>query len=516
MLNAFNEIIWRVLRNASHETGGEGAATAPAGCAGDTYVEPEGETPIEEDELEKMMREARDKRQGLDKDLERVESALDLVGVRDFLAKKYGMKSRDVTTRWNELHKAPDDVEPVKPLAPFQKDVKPAEKPQDLKAVVLELVDVYKRFIVFKDEKHQPFALALWTLATWFENYVNFAPYVLVTAPEKRCGKSQLLGLMAKLSKKPLEAGSMSAAVLFRVTEKYHPTIFIDEVDSFLERDEDLKGMIKCGIERGKALAWRMEKNANQQLEPMSYDCFAFKALSGIDAKNISDTITDRCITIELMRKLTAQVMPKVRDEKEELWTALNEKCARLALDYGEKLRNYRRPEMPKDLSDRDADKWRPLIALADLIDGDEGMKGPLGKLGAYGHFARATAVILSRDVDADEPQKIALLRNIREVLNDESMTAGQRIEYILSALLTERLNANDEWQWQEMRGGKGLTATKLAGLLRTFGVKPEKVRQENNKSGYMTKDFEDPFYHYLGDAGEVQMTNVDGDTVPV
>lgn len=488
MIDRYEQVLKRVLMGAE-TVGGSGAATAP--------VLPEGAVETGDD-FAATLEDAKRRLDALDRDLAQVQSMELLTAVKNALAKKHKMKEGDIQKRWLSLNPAKEEEN--KALAAFQRDVQPSDKPESLKEVFTELVETYRHFIVFKDRNDQPAALALWTMATWFVDSINFAPYVLITAPEKRCGKSQLLGLISKLSRRPLNGASLSAPVLFRMAEAYQPTIFIDEVDSFLDRDEDLKGMIKCGIERGQALAWRMEKDPiTQKQNPVPFDCFGFKALSGIGAQNIEDTITDRCIVIELKRKLKQERVPKVRNEPAEKWQALNAKCARLALDYGERLKKYR-PLMPDQMSDRDADKWEPLIALADLIDGDEGLAGTFGKMGTYGDACRAVAVRLSNGVDADEPMAVELLRNIRDVLNEDEETAVVKVDYILSMILTERLNRNKEWRWYEMHRGSGISPRLLAKWLKNFDIRPGKIREEGNKSGYRKIVFQDPFERYLGE----------------
>lgn len=502
MIDRYEQVLRRVLMGSLKEGGGEGATTAPR--------EPEGAAETGESFADKI-EAAKQKLAALDHDLGLVPSLEILDVVKKDIAKKHGLKETDIRKRWIQLNPKADDEGET--LAPFQRDVMPSDKSESLKEVFSELVETYRRFIVFKDRNDQPAALALWTMATWFIDSIDFAPYLLITAPEKRCGKSQLLSLVAKLSRRPLQAGSMSAPVLFRVAEAYQPTIFIDEVDSFLDRDEDLKGIIKCGIERGTALAWRMEKDpVTQKQNPVSFDCFGFKALSGIGAQNIEDTITDRCITIELKRKLVKEQLPKVRNEPAERWQALNAKCARLAADYGERLRMYQ-PSMPTQMSDRDADKWAPLIALADLIDGDDGLAGTFGKMGTYGNACRAVAVRLSNSVDADEPMAVELLRNIRDVINDDDESAAVKVKYILSMILTERLNLNKEWRWHEMYRGEGLHPRKLARMLRAFDIRPKKISTEGYKSGYWKEDFRDPFQRYLNDRIGQELD--DGEALP-
>ena len=294
------------------------------------------------------------------------------------------------------------------------------------------------------------------------------------------------------MSKKPLEAGNLTAPVLFRLAQKHHPTMFIDEADSFLSKDEDLQGVIKCGIERGKALVFRLEKSPSGNFTERHFDCFGMKAISGISAKNISDTITDRCITIELRRKLRNEIMPKVRDVSKELWSVLNAKCSAFAIESGAWLEKHR-PNIPTSISDRDADKWEPLISIADYLDyAFPSEESPT----YYGDKARACAETLS-NIDTDMPVNVELLSDIRDVLNDTTIT-DQEKSYILTTVLLQALIGNQELRWSNCSYGKEMTAKQLAKHLKVFGIKPQTIKQEFNKRGYMKIDFQDPFSRYL------------------
>lgn len=45
---------------------------------------------------------------------------------------------------------------------------------------------------------------------------VSAAPLTVITAPEKCCGKSQLLSLLGKLVRRPLVTSSISASAVLR------------------------------------------------------------------------------------------------------------------------------------------------------------------------------------------------------------------------------------------------------------------------------------------------------------
>ncbi|MDD5276081.1 MAG: hypothetical protein PHR16_08370 [Methylovulum sp.] len=69
------------------------------------------------------------------------------------------------------------------------------------------IANTIKRFIVCPDETAD--AAALWVTMTWFIDVVQVAPLAVITAPEKRCGKSQLLFILGRLVNRPLTASNI-------------------------------------------------------------------------------------------------------------------------------------------------------------------------------------------------------------------------------------------------------------------------------------------------------------------
>ena len=76
--------------------------------------------------------------------------------------------------------------------------------------------------------------ITLWCLSTYLINHFRIYPKLIVTSPEKRCGKSTLLDLIEAFSYKPLLTSNMSTAVIFRLIDIEQPTLIMDEVISDL------------------------------------------------------------------------------------------------------------------------------------------------------------------------------------------------------------------------------------------------------------------------------------------
>jgi len=83
---------------------------------------------------------------------------------------------------------------------PFE-EVEPWHDPVDGAALLDSITATVRRFIVCNLETAQ--AVALWVAVTWFVDVVQVAPLAVITAPEKRCGKSMLLFLIGRMVPRP-------------------------------------------------------------------------------------------------------------------------------------------------------------------------------------------------------------------------------------------------------------------------------------------------------------------------
>lgn len=198
---------------------------------------------------------------------------------------------------------------------------------------------------------------------TWVIDVVHVAPLLIITAAEKRCGKSLLLELLGKLVARPLTASNISPAALFRAIEDWQPTMLIDEVDSFMKDNENLRGIINSGHTRNSAFVWRTIK-VGESYTLTRFSTWGPKAISGIG--HIADTLMDRGIVIEMRRKLPHELVERIRYAQPEFFVSLARKLARFAKDYAEQVRQAR-PDLPQALDDRALDNWEPLLAIASV-----------------------------------------------------------------------------------------------------------------------------------------------------
>ena len=159
--------------------------------------------------------------------------------------------------------------------------------------------------------QEQADAAALWVALTWFIDVVEVAPLTIINAPEKACAKSLLLELMGRMSARPLPVSNLSTAALFRSVEMLRPTLLIDEADTFIRANDDLKGLINAGHTRAHAFVLRL---VGDNHEPKRFSVWGAKALAGISMeKHLPDSTMSRAIVINLRRKLPHETVERLR-----------------------------------------------------------------------------------------------------------------------------------------------------------------------------------------------------------
>ena len=321
------------------------------------------------------------------------------------------------------------------------------------------IVTTTKRYLVLP--KSADTALSLWNVFAWAHDAFPISPLLDFRSPTKRCGKSTGLKVLKRLVPKPLIASNISTAALFRGIEAYRPTLLVDEVDTFLNRDPETNGLLNAGHERDVAFALRCEGENNV---PKQFSVWCPKIISGIGRRK--DTLEDRSIPICMKRKGPGEEVDRLPINDGDEFVTLRRKAARWAEDHIEELREAN-PEFPSGLNDRAKDNWMPLLAIADLCGGQ------------WPQRAREAALILSgEDNQDDETFGVQLLSDIRDLFQNE------RIDRIASEELVKYLVEMEDRDWPEMgKNKKPITKIGIARLLKPFGVRPKTIRLETGST---------------------------------
>ncbi len=395
-------------------------------------------------------------------------SAIEYEQKRRAVADALGVRASALDRAVKEAGRGQNDNRP-----PFDEPA-PWPEPVDPGQLLTDIAITIQRFIVCADEVAH--AVALWAAMTWFIDVVQVAPLAVITAPEKRCGKSQLLFLLGRLSARALTASSISPAALYRAIDAWQPTLLIDEADAFMKDNEELRGIINSGHTRDSAYVIR---TVGDNFTPAKFNTWGAKALAGIG--HVADTIMDRSVVLELRRKLPHEEVDRLRHAGPDLFITLQEKLARFANDYSEQVR-LARPPLPACLNDRAQDNWEPLLAIA-MVAG-----------GQWLEVGTKAAVKLSGSGNPVETIGTELLADIKEIFE---MNERERIS---TADLIRALCDDDEKAWATYNRGNPISPRQLANKLKGYGITSTTLRFRHTglAKGYERKQFEEAFSRYI------------------
>ena len=396
----------------------------------------------------------------------------DKTGLDDFLA------DHSVEELWRLVKPTqPTPAQPAMPAEPVERAelAMPAE-PIDGAELLDDVLAVLKRYVVFADE-HQPVAVALWIAATHALSAFECAARLIVTSPEKRCGKTRLLDVINGTCHKPLATVNATVAAVFRSINGDHPpTLIIDEADTIFgskkaaENHEDLRALLNAGHQRGRPAL----RCVGPTEIPTEFNTFAMAALAGIGT--MPDTITDRAVNITMRRRAGTERVSQFRSRRDgPILSALRDRIATWAEHLVDEL-SKAEPVMP--VEDRAADTWEPLIAIADAAGGHWPSSGR----------AACKALVAAAEA-ADEEQSLAvkLLGDIRQIFID----SGQ--SFLASNVLVRELHGIEDSPWADF----GLTPRKLAYRLKDFGVRPG-FNAAKTLRGYRIEHLTDAFSRYI------------------
>src|SRR5665213_3553165 len=129
-----------------------------------------------------------------------------------------------------EVNQPAPAVSTLSPMTPEDAAVVTAKLLEDCRAFI-------RRYIVVSEE--QAVVMAAWILHTFVFDAAEFTPYIHITAPEKECGKSNLMDLLAAVAATPAQSSGTTPAALVRLADAMKPTIFIDEMDALLKGSKE-------------------------------------------------------------------------------------------------------------------------------------------------------------------------------------------------------------------------------------------------------------------------------------
>ena len=339
-----------------------------------------------------------------------------------------------------------------------------------------DVLDFGKQYIAFPSPS-AAVAWCLWVAHTHFIPRLETTPRLAVIAPEKQSGKTRVLEVTASLVPRPMRTVSVTSAVIYRTINKDSPpTLLLDEADTTWSPkggDERLRALVNAGHRRGTDVSRMNMDGQAPQVE--TFETFAAIALAGIG--NLPDTVMDRSVILRMRRRSTDESVARWRARTCEAEGNLRRQ--RLE-DFANSIDELPLPEDDEEFTDRVADVWEPLFAIADVVGGP------------WPYMIREACRELTQ-VEAEELSfGVRLLMDLRTCWPEDADFAG-------TTDLLDSLKGLQESPWGEggPLGEKGLTAHRMGRILSGYGIRSGKNISGSTR-GYLRQDFEDAWDRYL------------------
>jgi putative DNA primase/helicase len=354
---------------------------------------------------------------------------------------------------------------------------------QETRQVLDEIIKILEKYIVLPEYAAE--IMAVYILQTYLMDLAMYAPMLIITSPEKRCGKTTLLNILEELVFNPRQFSNITPAAMFRLIEKEAPTLLIDEVDTLLkqksEMAETLRGIVNAGHRKGRSstVIRAIKDNSDEYKE---YNVFCPKILSGIG--KVYETWIDRGISIKLRRKTSSDYTVS-RFRQTTAQESLDQLRSRIE-HVTEQLRISIDPntdtKFPEDyLHDRACDNFELMFQICDFIGGGWETK------------IREAAIAVTNNEEEDSIG-VELLKDIFQIFVEE-----QNPKSIFTETLLERLNGLEDRPWATYNNTRPLTARNLSRLLKPYDITPVTISIGNEKKkGYKAEHFQDAFERYV------------------
>lgn len=359
--------------------------------------------------------------------------------------------------------------------------------PIDGAALLDEVEQFHRRFNAFPSEAAYV-AVVLWDAHAHLLGAFDSTPRLAFLSPEPGSGKTRAMEIVSTLVPRPMHAVNASPPALFRAVadQDGRPVVLFDEIDTIFgpraKDHEELRGLINAGHRRS-GVSYRCVGDGGAQ-SVVAFPSYCAVALAGLG--HLPDTIRARSVVIRMRRRArTEKVEPYRQRIHEPEGNALRDRLADWACAVHSQVEGVF-PEMPEGITDRPADVWEPLLAVADAAGG------------AWPERARAACVALVNAVADDDRASLGV--RLLTDLRDAVFCGADRMP---TAVILERLNAMDDAPWGDL-DGQSLTARRLSRLLREYVTADNRPIAARNLrtgagvvKGYYAADLHDAWTRY-------------------
>lgn len=341
-----------------------------------------------------------------------------------------------------------------------------------------EVREFIGRFVAFPS----PAALnaaTLWAAHAHLVHEGENSPRLALLSPEPGSGKTRTLEVLELLTPAPMSVLSASPAAVFRSIEADRPTLLMDEVDAIFNRRgsddgaEDLRALLNAGHRKGATIP----RCVGPRHDVARFGVYCAVAMAGLG--DLPDTLMSRSVIVRMRRRAPGEhVEPFRRRLHAPAGHELADRLADWALSVAESVGDAW-PAMPDGITDRPADVWEPLLAVADA---------------AAGHWpttARAACVELAKVAESREASLgVRLLADLRNIFGENDALHTETI--------LDSLHKLDEAPWGDLHG-KPLDARGLARRLRQYEIGSTTVKIAGKAlKGYQREHLWDTWTRYL------------------
>lgn len=323
--------------------------------------------------------------------------------------------------------------------------------------------------------------MVLWAAHTHAVHRFYVTPRLIFDSAEYGSGKTRALELLALVVFRPKMTFSTTTAALYRRLGKAGEralTVLFDETDAIFNprtapQYEDLRAVLNTGYKRGATVDRCVGDGAS--MDVAEFSVFAPVALAGLAGCVPRSIVTRSAAEIHMRkRKPTEKLRPFDEEEAEAEAAPLRTVLAGWIESVSESLGV--RPAMPDGVTDRPAENWRALLAIADAAGG------------SWPDRARAACLHFVLAGENTDTFGVGLLRDIRHVFTTWKVipAAGEDEEPVrvpdgftdklASTDIIGKLIALEDSHWGDLKG-KPLDPARLKDELDRYQVDKGSIR---------------------------------------
>lgn len=243
----------------------------------------------------------------------------------------------------------------------------PLDALPDGERLIAEVEGFIARYVVLPQAARLP--VALWAIATHVFDCFDVFPYLSLSSPVPRCGKTRLLEVLELLCACPWRGTAPTEAALFRFIEEKRPSLLLDEVESLSkrkasDRDAAVLAILNAGYKKGQTVP-RCVGNSH---ELQNFKVYCPKAFAAVG--HLPPTLADRSIIIPMQRRAPSEPVSRFRfasakREADPIRVCVGHVVKAFAKEITKTYDNL--PEL-SFLSDRDEEIFSPLFALCAVL----------------------------------------------------------------------------------------------------------------------------------------------------